>query len=121
VGIIREVEVGTGILAGSLATMRPLLSSIITRIKSLYRISNRIGHKTDHSRNTSMVLEAEELNIGPAPNQMTLPYQLSTVVGDIDPLPIRDGREEAKATDLIRVRSVKISMPQMATDRHEQA
>jgi hypothetical protein len=107
VGIIRLVEVGSGILAASLATMRPLLSYIVTNFKPLYSLSNRISRKSGRSLNTIMVLDTD------ASNQMTLPHQLSTSSGDIDPLPIRDEIEEA--------RFVKIRTPQIATVRHDQA
>jgi len=116
VGIIREVEVGTGILAGSLATMRPLLSSIVTSIKPLYSLSNRISRKSGPTLNTITINEVEEPNITPAPSQMAFQNPLCTVPGVIDPLPNMDEKVETKPMDMIEVRSVKIGEPQTATD-----
>jgi len=101
--IIREVEVGTGILAGSLATMRPLLSFIITRIKFLDGIPNRFSRKPVWSLNTFRSSKDNEFTIRPTPKRRVFPFRLATVAGDIDSLPISDERKEAKVADMVEV------------------
>ena len=96
--------------------MRPLLSHIVTSIKPLYSISNRISRKSGPSLNTITVNEAEEPNITPAPSQMAFQNPLFTVAGVIDPLPIGDENAGAKPMDMVEVRSMKIGVPQSHTD-----